>query len=60
MARVSVWVQIGGCTRSGGRAVGVVVLRAAVSTMGFQRVALGLSIGRDIYLYAKPKANGLC
>ena len=46
---LSVRVQSGGCTRIGGRVVGVVVLRDAVSTV----VSFGV-IGSDRYLHAKP------
>ena len=43
--------RCGGCTRSGGCAVGVVVLRGAVYTMGFERDNFRVIVnGR--YLYA--------
>ena len=46
------------CDRCAGRVVGVVVLRAAVSTIGFEWVSLRV-IGSDRYLYANPNANSL-
>ena len=45
-----------GCKTVG--VVGVVVLRAGVSTMAFERVSFRL-IGSDRYLYAKSKPNSL-
>ena len=52
MVRVSVRVQSGECTRSGGCVVGVVVLRAAVYT-GLERVSFRVIVS-DRYLHAKP------
>ena len=50
-------MQSGGCSCSDGRVVGVVVLRAAVSTI-FERVNFRVIVS-DRYLYAKPNPNSL-
>ena len=46
------------CAGSGDHVARVVVLRAAVSTMGFERIRLRVIVS-DRYFYAKPKPNSL-
>ena len=52
----SVRVQDVGCARSVVGCCRVVVLRAAVSVMGFERVRFGVN-GSDRWPYANPNAN---
>ena len=51
-------MQSGVCIRSGERVVRVVVLRSAVSTMGFERIRVRFIVS-ERYLHAKPNPNSL-